>query len=51
MYKRQRYAELAAAEPRTVFGGRLGTYSYYDMHNVIDMALRAYESQVAPLLA
>ncbi|WP_250309906.1 UDP-galactopyranose mutase [Gardnerella sp. Marseille-Q2328] len=45
-----RYAELAAAEPRTVFGGRLGTYSYYDMHNVIDMALRAYESQVAPLL-
>lgn len=46
-----RYAELAAAEPRTVFGGRLGTYSYYDMHNVIDMALRAYESQVAPLLA
>ena len=46
-----RYAELAAAEPRTVFGGRLGTYSYYDMHNVIDMALRAYESQVAPLIA
>ncbi len=45
-----RYAELAAVEPRTVFGGRLGTYSYYDMHNVIDMALRAYESQVAPLL-
>ena len=45
-----RYAELAAAEPRTVFGGRLGTYSYYDMHNVIDMALRAYETQVAPLL-
>ena len=46
-----RYAELAAAEPNTVFGGRLGTYSYYDMHNVIDMALRAYESQVAPLIA
>ena len=45
-----RYVELAAAEPRTVFGGRLGTYSYYDMHNVIDMALCAYESQVAPLL-
>ncbi|MFU0543852.1 UDP-galactopyranose mutase [Gardnerella vaginalis] len=46
-----RYAELAAAQPRTVFGGRLGTYNYYDMHNVIDMALRAYESQVAPLIA
>ena len=46
-----RYAELAEAQPNTVFGGRLGTYSYYDMHNVIDMALRAYESQVAPLIA
>ena len=46
-----RYAQLAEAQPNTVFGGRLGTYSYYDMHNVIDMALRAYESQVAPLIA
>ncbi|EIK80370.1 UDP-galactopyranose mutase [Gardnerella vaginalis 1400E] len=46
-----RYAQLAEAQPNTVFGGRLGTYSYYDMHNVIDMALRAYESQVVPLIA
>ena len=46
-----RYAQLAEAQPNTVFGGRLGTYSYYDMHNVIDMALRSYESQVAPLIA
>ena len=38
------------AEPNTVFGGRLGTYKYYDMHNVIDTALTAYEEQVAPLL-
>ena len=45
------YSLLAEAQPNTVFGGRLGTYSYYDMHNVIDMALRAYESQVAPLIA
>ena len=41
---------LAKAEPRTVFGGRLGTYKYYDMHNVIDTALTAYEEQVEPLL-
>ena len=34
----------------TVFGGRLGTYKYYDMHNVIDTALTAYEEQVEPLL-
>ena len=45
-----RYEELAKAEPNTVFGGRLGTYKYYDMHNVIDTALTAYEEQVAPLL-
>ena len=45
-----RYEELAKAEPKTVFGGRLGTYKYYDMHNVIDTALTAYEEQVAPLL-
>lgn len=45
------YSLLAEAQPNTVFGGRLGTYSYYDMHNVIDMALRAYESQVVPLIA
>ena len=38
------------AEPNTVFGGRLGTDKYYDMHNVIDTALTAYEEQVAPLL-
>ena len=40
----------AKAEPNTVFGGRLGTYKYYDMHQVIDTALTAYEEQVAPLL-
>ena len=41
---------VAAAEPKTVFGGRLGTYKYYDMHQVIDTALTAYEEQVASLL-
>ena len=45
------YEKKAAAEPRVVFGGRLGTYKYYDMHNVIDTALTAYEEKVAPLLA
>ena len=44
------YEAKAAAEPNTVFGGRLGTYKYYDMHQVIDTALTAYEEQVAPLL-
>ncbi len=45
-----KYEELAKAEPKTVFGGRLGTYKYYDMHDVIDTALTAYEEQVEPLL-
>ena len=47
----QRYAELAEAEPDTVFGGRLGTYRYYDMHQVIAAALDAYETRIAPMLA
>lgn len=45
-----RYEELAAKEPLTVFGGRLGTYKYYDMHQVIDTALTAYDEQIAPML-
>ena len=45
-----RYEALAEAEPLTVFGGRLGTYKYYDMHQVIDTALTAYEERVAPML-
>ncbi|MBW3092738.1 UDP-galactopyranose mutase [Bifidobacterium sp. 82T10] len=46
-----KYAEKAAAEPKVVFGGRLGTYKYYDMHNVIDTALTAFDEQVLPLIA
>lgn len=46
----EQYAAKAAQEPKVVFGGRLGTYKYYDMHNVIDTALTAYKEQVAPLL-
>lgn len=44
------YEALAAQEGNTVFGGRLGTYRYYDMHQVIDTALTAYEESVAPML-
>lgn len=46
----QEYKNLAAQEPQVVFGGRLGTYAYYDMHQVINSALMAYEKQVGPLL-
>ena len=35
-----RYAELAAALPNVVFGGRLAEYRYYDMHQAVEAALR-----------
>ena len=44
------YKAKAAKEPQVIFGGRLGTYAYYDMHQVINSALIAYETEVAPLL-
>jgi UDP-galactopyranose mutase len=34
-----RYAELANSEPNVIFGGRLGTYRYLDMDQVIAEAL------------
>ena len=45
-----RYKEKAAAEPKVVFGGRLGTYAYYDMDQVFNQALISFEKEVAPLL-
>jgi UDP-galactopyranose mutase len=35
------YKELAAHEPRIIFGGRLAEYKYYDMDQVIASALAA----------
>lgn len=37
MYKK--YKELGGKEESIIFGGRLGEYKYYDMHNVIKAAL------------
>lgn len=37
-----KYKELAAQESNVIFGGRLGTYKYYDMHQVIASALRKF---------
>jgi UDP-galactopyranose mutase len=45
------YAARAAAEPRTIFGGRLGTYRYLDMHQAIGAALKSFERELIPLLA
>ncbi len=43
-----RYAALAKDEPNVVFGGRLGTYRYLDMHQAIGAALKAFEREVLP---
>lgn len=39
-----KYRELADKEDKVIFGGRLGMYKYYDMHNVIEEALNMTES-------
>lgn len=44
------YRERAAREPSTVFGGRLGSYQYLDMHMAIGAALTCFESTVLPWL-
>ena len=45
------YAALAAAETQVIFGGRLGTYRYLDMHQAIGAALRCFERHIAPAAA
>jgi len=42
------YREMAAREPGVLFGGRLGTYKYLDMHMAIGSALSMYENRLRP---
>ncbi|MFY9914138.1 MAG: UDP-galactopyranose mutase [Nocardioidaceae bacterium] len=46
-----RYRELAKAEPNVLFGGRLGTYKYLDMHMAIGSALSMYDNKLRPFFA
>jgi len=46
-----RYRELAKQEPMVLFGGRLGTYKYLDMHMAIGSALSMYENKLRPHFA
>jgi UDP-galactopyranose mutase len=41
--KFKRYEALAQNEKNVIFGGRLGSYKYFDMHHVIAMALKTFE--------
>ena len=36
----EKYRRLADKEERVIFGGRLGMYRYYDMHQVVAEALK-----------
>ena len=52
--KLERYRELAkkeAAEHNVIFGGRLGTYKYLDMHMAIGAALSVFDNKIAPHLS
>ncbi|MCW2751161.1 MAG: glf [Aeromicrobium sp.] len=42
------YRELAKGEADVLFGGRLGTYQYLDMHMAIGAALSMYDNKLAP---
>jgi UDP-galactopyranose mutase len=44
------YRERARAETATVFGGRLGTYRYLDMHQAIGAALKCFDTVIRPRL-
>jgi UDP-galactopyranose mutase len=46
-----RYRELQSHEPRVIFGGRLGTYQYLDMHMAIGSALSVFENKLDEILA
>ena len=49
--KLEAYRKLAAAESednKVLFGGRLGTYQYLDMHMAIGSALSMYDNQLQP---
>ncbi len=43
-----KYRDLAAAEQDVLFGGRLGTYKYLDMHMAIGSALTMFDNKIRP---
>jgi UDP-galactopyranose mutase len=42
------YRTRADVIPNVIFGGRLGTYRYLDMHQAIGAALKVFESAIEP---
>jgi UDP-galactopyranose mutase len=46
----EKYRDLAEQDPTVIFGGRLGEYKYYDMHQVIGSALSTYSNRIKTAL-
>lgn len=46
----EKYCALAASQPNTIFGGRLGMYRYFDMDKVILEALKLSQREFGNLL-
>lgn len=42
----EKYLALANKQDKVIFGGRLGMYKYYDMHQVIAVALETVEKEL-----
>jgi UDP-galactopyranose mutase len=42
------YRELAGREAGVLFGGRLGSYKYLDMHMAIGSALSMFDNRLRP---
>ncbi len=42
----QKYKALGDSEENVIFGGRLGMYKYFDMHHIVDEALKLAEAEL-----
>ena len=42
----EKYKRLAEKESNVIFGGRLGMYKYFDMHNIVAEALKCVENEL-----
>lgn len=40
-----KYKELSEKESNVIFGGRLAEYKYYDMHHIVENALRKVDEE------
>lgn len=49
--KLKKYRELSKLLPGVIFGGRLGSYQYLDMHMAIASALNSFETEIVPKLS